>query len=833
MSLIDKNNIYIAKNLIKADIRPDLMLTVMQLKTDKDIDPRATSSSKSCNSCSSLYQIEKIIHIFEDRVYKFTYYNEGYFYDKMIGEVTHIEYDKNYPDSGYVEVKAYIDEADVERKVYANIKRIPIANIQDAIDITPYESPIDKGDDYKLMILGISAQKVRALVINLKMINDNELDQAVKEVSLIVGNTYKICYNDNYNELKCFTGTLTGMLEIPNLDQQFGSGYNPNLGFVRELGECKYPEYNKYYLGDSKTCCCDGCPLAGSCHTEEEISFYNNTYEKDTFLKLPENMVSDVLLTFNTATDNTEDPVYTKIYLSQIRNADDTYHYEDPADTNLEVFAVNTTIFIKSKNARFIVVKHGHYDSWEDADIDANDIDFLYPSQYVPEMIHESARSGEFTILSEFIDNTRSIKYLDYTPNSTSYDDKLYDFADRFNAWIITHGIVHNGDPTKPLLNAYYNAVPEEYGAEFGLVINDTFYDSSKYSITNILMRLMNPDVLDDFLFNVFQMSLNTLSLRTDSGFKLYDDGTFNLRDIVYHFMYDIYNNLMFYYEDMELINALVTPDRSSTVKIYKAWKTDMQLASKYWFKTEFHITFPTHSDEETFRKNAEGFFCSSHIGMAPGSELYFNKYIDDDVPVLSIDVSMPFSYYFSNNGEVNANAIINNLTIGEILDKLQYIDTLAERSRDYYTDPDTGEETLFSIIQNNMLKIVQRDNEFNNIFLKSLKDPKVYLLSSDESKTFIDSNKTFYMEPIDENYQDHDPKAVYKLAKAFKNIFSDVLLNTKLGYFSVNDPYITGGRAEDKIFNLIAVWDFGHIGTIEIPFSLVFIVNNGIEEYE
>ena len=299
MPIISQDNIYILKSLIKATIKPDLVLTVLQLKTDQETDPRTT-----CSCCSSAYQVERIIHIFEDRIYKFTYYNEGISYENMIGEVTHIECDPNYPDSGYVEVKAYVDEADIERKVYANIKRIPIANIQDAIDITPYDSPIDKGDDYKLMILGISAQKVRALVINLKMINDNELDQAVKEVSLIVGNKYKVCYNSKENELDCFKGTLTGMLEIPNLDQAFATGYNPNCGFVREDGECKYPEYNKYYLGTGE-CCCDGCPIAGNCHTEEEISFYNNTYDKDRFLRLPENMVSDVLLTFirNPSTD--------------------------------------------------------------------------------------------------------------------------------------------------------------------------------------------------------------------------------------------------------------------------------------------------------------------------------------------------------------------------------------------------------------------------------------------------------------------------------------------------------------------------------------------------
>ena len=70
MPIISQDNVYILKSLIKATIKPDLVLTVLQLKTDQETDPRTT-----CSCCSSAYQVERIIHIFEDRIYKFTYYN--------------------------------------------------------------------------------------------------------------------------------------------------------------------------------------------------------------------------------------------------------------------------------------------------------------------------------------------------------------------------------------------------------------------------------------------------------------------------------------------------------------------------------------------------------------------------------------------------------------------------------------------------------------------------------------------------------------------------------------------------------------------------------------
>lgn len=841
MSLIDKNNIYIAKNLIKADIKPDLMLTVMQLKTDKDIDPRATSSSTSCNSCSSLYQIEKIIHIFEDRVYKFTYYNEGIHYDKMIGEVTHIEYDANYPDSGYVEVKAYINEADVERKVYANIKRIPIANIQDAIDITPYESPIDKGDDYELMILGISAQKVRALIINLKMINDDELDQGIKEVSLIVGNTYKICYNNKDNELDCFEGTLTGMLEVPNLNQEFSTGYNPNLGFVREDSKCKYPEYNKYYLG--KGCCCDGCPIAGNCHTEEEISFYNNTYDKDRFLKLPENMISDVLLTFDVTTGEDTETVYKKIYLSQIRDACDKYHYEDPASTDLEVDVNESTIYAYAKNARFVAVKYGEYGSWEYADIKPTDIYSLYPNSYYPILIQPSPMnpSNQYSILTEFVDNTRTIKTVTAEPSIPSMQNSVVNFVERFNSWVATH-LCFNDDYTKPLIKAYTTI---DNNDEHYIIFNVNYYDP--FTITKIgqIINLLDPNVIDDFIINVIMKSFNTLDIYisqeeykiveyddTDSKHyegdyetydfaTLYENGALRptrlykfFRSILSRIFQDYHNK---FHPTEESRSGIISALPESLLEnelfyVLNEANDTFRISNKYGFsnrdyKIIYGVTF--NSEEDLYECDERiDMFCAifGKINMSDGKLINFTKYENDNVLFFEIYMLNALYSYLENIDQDIKNAL-NKFNIGEFVEIFNNIDVL-----EGYSPP---------IIKsyNNILSLVQKFNIFNNFILSGIKD--TYLYKNDNSKVqIIDSDKTYYMQPIDENYQDHDPKGSYKLFSAFKNVFTDILNNTNFDKFDY--PNGDDFAKNYKVFNMTATWQIGHLDPIEIPFSII-----------
>lgn len=805
MPIISQDNIYIAKSLIKASIKPYLLLTVLQLKTGSDTDPRTT-----CSCCSSAYQVERTIHIFEGRYYRFTYYNEGISYDKMIGEVTHIECDPNYPDSGYVEVKAYVDEADIERKVYANIKRIPIANIQDAVDITPYDSPIDKGDDYKLMILGISAQKVRALVINLKMINDNELDQAVKEVSLIVGNKYKVCYNSKENELDCFKGTLTGMLEIPNLDQAFATGYNPNCGFVREDGECKYPEYNKYYLGEG--CSCDGCPIAGNCHTEEEISFYNNTYDKDRFLRLPENMVSDVLLTFDVTTDEDTSTVYKKIYLSQIRDVCDMYHYEDPASTDLEVEAVNSTLFIYAKNSRIVAIKTGEYETWDEADVKPIDVHAIYPNSYIPTLVNMYA-DGKYTVLSEFVDDTRAVKGIDFVRTETTLDEKVEDFVSKFNAWVVNH-LCYNGDYTKPLLTAFLSNVNETDIITFRI----NYYNSNNISNIGQFIQLLNPEVIDDFLTNVVMKSLNTIDM-TINDILIYDDGEVNL-DNLYKYIKSI------------LVRFLTDATNKAYVSnlIYTLNSDDSLVFDSDEYSVHYEIKYANETDKEEFEDKIDLLNELVNFSLVKGSNVGFDVYKDDDVLVMEVQTHKVLDNYLKNISSDRRNAI-NKFNIKSFLEIFDHIDILNDDNPfsidngelNITFNPDTN--TVVSIDDktfNDIMILIQKFNRVICHILCNLQNTLLY--KNDNTKVqIVDPNKIFNMEPIDTSYEIYDPKGFYKLCKAFEDLFTDLMNTTNMSNFDYSSTLTTTYK-DSVIFNASGIWNIGHIGSLTIPFTLNYI---------
>ncbi len=808
MPIISENNVYIAKSLIKASIKPDLVLTILQLKADGDTDPRTT-----CSCCSSAYQVERTIHIFEDRVYKFTYYNEGISYENMIGEVTHIECDPNYPDSGYVEVKAYLTEEDVERKVYANIKRIPISNIQNAIDITPYDSPIEEGDDYRLMILGISAQKVRALVINLKMINDNELDQAVKEVSLIVGNKYKVCYNKKDNILDCLQGTLTGMLEVPNLDQEFATGYNPNCGFVRECGECKYPEYNKYYLGDNG---CDGCPIANDCNIEDEVSFYNNTYDKDRFLRLPENMISDVLLTFDTTSDTDTETVYTKIYLSQIRDVCDMYHHEDPASTDLEVEGINSTLFVTAKNSRIVAIKNGEYSSWDEADIKPVDVHAIYPNSYIPTMVNMYA-DGTYTILSEFTDDTRALKTIEFTRTSTTILEKIEDFVSKFNAWVVNH-LCHNGDYTKPLINAILDT--DNNIIRFRL----NYYNINEFNNVGQIIKLLDPATIDDFLSSVVMKTLNTIDVNIKSStdefenIPVYDDGILSLEAL------NKYIKVMFTRAIEDIQNKALYTGMTYTLNDQDIFDFD---GSEY--SIHYMIKFFSADDQEDFEDKMDLVEELISFTTVKGYEIGFTSFSNEDVLVMEVQTHKVLDNYLRNISS-NRRTAVNKFTIKTFLDIFDNIDILNDDNPfsivggelNITYNPETG--TMVSIDDqefNDFMIFIQKMNRVICHILCNLKNTVLY--KNDNSKVqIVDNNKIFNMEPIDTSYEIYDPKGFYKLCKAFQNLFTDIMNETSMSKFDYSNSTT---YTDSAIFNASALWNIGHIGSLTIPFALNYVI--------
>lgn len=804
MALIDQSNVYIQKTLLQARIDPDLVLTVLQLKTDKDSDPR-----KDCNCCcsNSAYEIEKTIHIFEKRIYKFTYWSECLTYDKMIGEVTHIEADPNYPESGYVEVKAYLTEEDIERGVYANIKRIPIANIQDAVDITPTKSPLE-GDDYRFMLLGISATKVRSLIINLKMINDNEMDEAVKEVSLIVGHKYKVCYN-NDGTLNQLDGTLTGMLEVSK--DVLADNYDPNAGFVREscsccAKDCPYPEYNKYYLSDNP---CEECPI--NC-VEEEISFYNNTYARDQFLSLPEHLIADVLLTFDVSTDDDTEPVYKKILLSQIRNVCPAYLYEDPASTNLELEAVDSTIFTTSKNARILAIKNGEYDSWESADIKAVDVFDLYPNSYIPTILDLST-DGKYTVFAEFVDDTRTCKTIDYIKETTTIVQKVDNFIAKFNAWAIAN-FNHDGDYTKPLIEASV-VYPEEETPIIHIKFN--YYNLNTTSNVGSVFRLLDPAFVDSFYTNVIQKSMNSLAISIND-YSVYDNGVLNIENMQ-SYITDILARLLTDFQNKSYINS----------KTYNLNDSDVAILNDTEYNINYDIYFPTSGDKDDFEEKADLLNSLLSFSIITGSNIGFNAFRNNRVLVMEVRTHNVLGKYL-NNINTNRRLAINQFTIGSFLDIFTKIDILSgtnpfsivngELNITY--DPNSGTiADTDDVVFNDILKIIQRNSRTICHILCNLKNTKLYK-NDNSTVQIIADDKIFNMEPIDTSYTSHDPEAFAKLAMAFKNVFTDIMNDTSMKMFDYSD---STEYNNSNIFNASATWKIADFGSLIIPFSINYII--------
>ena len=98
---------------------------------------------------------------------------------------------------------------------------IPIANI---IDI----KILDKNDEeVRVMILGISAEIVKAIIVNMSIFDDR-LENAVKKVTLEVGKTYDISYIKNNTIYDC-TGKIVLIEEDHN-----DTIANNHCGHVRE-----------------------------------------------------------------------------------------------------------------------------------------------------------------------------------------------------------------------------------------------------------------------------------------------------------------------------------------------------------------------------------------------------------------------------------------------------------------------------------------------------------------------------------------------------------------------------------------------------------------------
>ena len=179
---------------------------------------------------------------------------------------------------------------------------IPLANISDIIPIPP-ECDVDPKDikhrkGYKVMLLGLSATTLRAIVINLKLFADDS-DDAIREIDLEIGKIYNILHYDHHAKaLFEFTGKLVNIIETnnPPIDDTI----------VRESSVCK-----KEIPG-----------VGNSIYTSNEET-------KEDYLS-SENIRNDIKLVFDTS--ETFNGVLESIMLSSIRDCEYVSDGDDSGD---------------------------------------------------------------------------------------------------------------------------------------------------------------------------------------------------------------------------------------------------------------------------------------------------------------------------------------------------------------------------------------------------------------------------------------------------------------------------------------------------------------------
>lgn len=172
-----------------------------------------------------------------------------------------------------------------------NIAYIPVMNISDinysGLAPSPCRPPKEM---VKTVLLGISAEIVRAVSINLKLLEDN-CDNAVKDIVLKVGNVYTVAYRDKKNHTTYeFDGKLISIIETNKECRDGNSIVRTPCDQVVGLGDSIY---------NSQDC--------GTC----------GMTDKDAYME-SDGLKNDVLLTFDTSLTFTGD--YENILLSQVRD---------------------------------------------------------------------------------------------------------------------------------------------------------------------------------------------------------------------------------------------------------------------------------------------------------------------------------------------------------------------------------------------------------------------------------------------------------------------------------------------------------------------------------
>ena len=207
---------------------------------------------------------------------------------------------------------------------------IPINNITD-VHYTG-SNPIDPENKPKkgveVVLLGISAEMVRAVAINLKMIDD-ACDEAVKDIYMKVGGIYNIAYMDPIEKTMYeIQGRLLAINETEN-------NVSNSNSVVRQCGNEQYGLNNSIY---NTGCNCE----CGS--TDKDNFITSDTIEKE------------VLLTMDCSMDFSGH--YHTIKLSTIRDCSviDESGVNDPTGgTNMDCGCASQPIVLKSGNTKVTI----------------------------------------------------------------------------------------------------------------------------------------------------------------------------------------------------------------------------------------------------------------------------------------------------------------------------------------------------------------------------------------------------------------------------------------------------------------------------------------------
>ena len=232
-----------------------------------------------------------------------------------------------------------LNKPDESKYNIVTIVNIPISNITDAAYVQGGTNPVPKKPKkgVKVVLLGISAEIVRAVVINLKMINDDcECGEAVRDVNLKSGNIYTIAYFSSKDKaLYEFDGKLVAIHETttpPSTDS-----------VVRQTEQCGLN--NSIY---NTKCVCDPSNSVVDDYLEAE------------------GLENDIMLTFDISSDFSGE--FQSIMLSWIRecklikeNPDDPSGPDDPDCDNCRIDMVTgkTPVSIYPATQKIIYTHEG------------------------------------------------------------------------------------------------------------------------------------------------------------------------------------------------------------------------------------------------------------------------------------------------------------------------------------------------------------------------------------------------------------------------------------------------------------------------------------------